>query len=144
MVNPFCFSPSESLLLGLCLGEYLAYAESGYSPRRGFLEILRSRLLPHEKSFMTIGTWQIAREKCPGGIEWSGLNGIFGISPSEPTKVFVRHQDNKVSVAEFAFPQRSLLDWIVTEVWNHVSKSPYDRLVFAQMNRVPLGRFTKA
>jgi hypothetical protein len=121
-------SPSEALLLGLCLEEYLKYeAEPQYPPRQTFLDVLTSRLMPHVKTLRQPKSTATSRDDFPKDIEWTGP---LGRSTSSPDRVFFDGSDSAF-VVTFDFSRRSLLDQLVNTLWPDLSKSHYDRFNLA-------------
>jgi hypothetical protein len=124
MSDTFTISPSEALLLGLCLEEYLKYeAEPRYPPRRTFLDVLTTRLMPHVNTLRQTRYSPTARDSFPEDIEWTGP---LGRSTSSPDRVFFDGSENAF-VVTFDFSRRSLLDQLVNILWPDLSKSHYDR-----------------
>jgi len=126
-MSMFIISPSESLLIGLCLEEYLQ-ARDDY-PLTSFLRLVPERLRPFVPSMQVVER-PVAEEDLPADIEWRELLGeASGFCPSS-RETFCRKDSGKIVHVSRDRSRKSLIDLLVHLVYDHVGKSPLDKLVF--------------
>lgn len=129
--SPLLISPSESLWIGLCWGEFTShYNQSASLPRCRFIEILEKHLSSFVPYFDRWKRYKRESDEIPQDIVWSDSNGCVGHSPSMPNKRFISIE-SIVSVIEWKFERKSILDCLVERLWDHMSLLSHERFKYA-------------
>jgi hypothetical protein len=88
---PFTITPTDALLVGLCLEEYLCLREQAAD--WSFLCTLRERLEPFIPDLKHVVGRACDESDLPHDIEWKSDDGDeFGTSPTSPNALFVRNE----------------------------------------------------
>lgn len=114
-MTEFPFWPTESLLLGLCLGEYEAREKALFS------SILFDRLLPFFPSFAcSVRNEDISEDEVSPDVRWaeSFASGTsVGYSTKEPDCLYTRQPDDTIVRSTYLPPKRrSLFDFVLESV----------------------------
>lgn len=72
--NLFFVAPSEAMLIGLCLGEYLRRRTT--EPRLSFLDVINSRLQPFMADSFHVLVKRIETAEIPNDIQWFPISGV--------------------------------------------------------------------
>ena len=127
-MQPFCVSPTESLLIGLCLGGYLQRKACGLTVH--FLDMLESRLQPFVSTFDPSRRFSIASDDIPDDVEWSGESDErWGKSPTHPNTAFGIGSSGPFCVV-FDCDRKSLLHRASMFSGEHCVRAPVDGLLY--------------
>ena len=122
----FNISPSEALLIGCCVGEYLEAKHD--NDHANFLYFLLKRLRPFVPSMERVETTTLPDTACVlQDIEWEplGENAEIGFSEAEPNTVF-RKSAETVEVTRWDCSRKSLIDLLYDLAEPFVTKSLRD------------------
>jgi hypothetical protein len=127
-------SPSESLLLGLCIGEYSAKRNAGRSVY--FMEVLKNRFAPFFPEFLgTTAQDTISLDEVPEDVVWSDpFEGCrFGFAPSQPGTSFSWSEHDATSDRlRYTHPERrSLFGLLLTAVGPFMALKAWERFELA-------------
>lgn len=135
----FPVAPSEALLLGLCLGEYLLYQRVWEAPpRRYFIDVLLSRLHPHVPSLRESRSQSIDSSQIPDDVVWPHPDHkVFGWAVSVPGRLFHQFNDGKAEAQWFDCTRRSLFDLLIRQLGDSLSINRWERWFVADELTAP-------
>lgn len=120
-VTDLLISPSEALLLGLCVGEYACYQKEPVSPpRRYFLDVFKLRIEPQIPTFCAIDVGPLDFHQLPDDVDWGSEGNSLGFARSAPNCIYVR-AEGEFYYQRAVCPRRSLSDWIVAALSPYLS-----------------------
>ena len=125
----FNISPSEAVLIGCCMGEYLeARQDNEYA---NVLHFFWKWLSPVVPNFETSTTTAIRQDELPLDLEWTEFGGdrSLAIDARDP-RIYYERTATETTRTQWDRPQSSLLDLLGDLVDQFVSKSNRDELRF--------------
>ena len=132
-MQPFFVSPTESLLIGLCLGGYLQRKEYGVDVH--FLDVVESWLKPFVPAFNKTRRFAITAEEIPEDVELSGeSDDSHGRSPTHPNMIFGIGPAGAFCVV-FDCDRKSLLDLLNAFLGKHIVRAPIDGLLYPAVEK---------
>ena len=126
----FNISPSEAVLIGCCMGEYLeARQDNEYA---NVLHFFWKWLSPVVPNFETSTTTPISLDELPLDLEWTEIGGdrSLAMDAGNPRVHYVRTTATEITRTQWDRPKSSLLDLLGDLVDQFVVKSLVDRLHF--------------
>ena len=126
-MSPF-ISPAESLIIGLCAGEYLDHDLVGMACGMSFIGFLDRRL---GSFFPALRRHRVQAAERPDTIVWaSGPIGNVGVSPDRPRCMFSGSERGACEFV-FNFSRRSLLDLLILQLGDAMRLFGEDRFLYA-------------
>jgi hypothetical protein len=127
-MSVFNISPSEAVLIGCCIGEYVeARQDTEYA---NVLHFFWKWLSPVVPNFEASTTAPITEDELPKDIAWRAIgNRTFAID-AEDTRLLYEKTTGGITRTHWDRPRSSLLDLLGDLVSHFVVKSPRDRLRF--------------